>query len=82
MVFYFILSYNAKIQTYAIAEQDEKMNLFMIYVGGKHKDSLIELHDIRFVAADSIEATYETLHFPALIFSKLNHKFYTIDNDF
>ena len=24
-----------------------KMHLFMIYVGGKHKDSLIELHDIR-----------------------------------
>lgn len=32
------------------------MHLFIIYVGGKHKDSLIELHDIRFVVADSIEA--------------------------
>lgn len=37
------------------------MYLFIIYIGGKHKDSLIELHDIRFVIADSIEATYDTL---------------------
>ncbi len=37
------------------------MNLFMIYLGGKHKNSLIELHDIRFAAANSIEETYEEL---------------------
>jgi uncharacterized protein DUF1543 len=37
------------------------MHLFMIYIGGKHQNSLIELHDIRFVVAHSIEDTYETL---------------------
>lgn len=37
------------------------MNLFVIYIGGSHSKSLIELHDIRFVVADCIEDTYETL---------------------
>ncbi|HUX80402.1 MAG TPA: DUF1543 domain-containing protein [Alphaproteobacteria bacterium] len=37
------------------------MNLFVIYIGGSHKQSLIELHDVRFVIADSIEETYEDL---------------------
>jgi hypothetical protein len=37
------------------------MNLFMVYVGGKHKQSLIELHDIRFVAAKSIEEAFGEL---------------------
>jgi hypothetical protein len=37
------------------------MNLFVIYIGGKHKDAFIELHDIRFVLAETIEDTYEEL---------------------
>ncbi len=37
------------------------MHLFMIYIGGKHPNSLIELHDIRFLAAENIESTYEEL---------------------
>lgn len=37
------------------------MNLFVIYIGGSHSDSLIELHDIRFIAANSIEETYDVL---------------------
>jgi len=37
------------------------MKLFMIYIGGAHEKSLIELHDIRFVIADNIEETYEEL---------------------
>ncbi|MBS0350925.1 MAG: DUF1543 domain-containing protein [Proteobacteria bacterium] len=37
------------------------MQLFMIYIGGKHAGSLIELHDIRFVVANTIEETYEQL---------------------
>ncbi|MGL5742717.1 MAG: DUF1543 domain-containing protein [Legionella sp.] len=37
------------------------MNLFVIYIGGSHQDSLIELHDMRFVVAQSIEQTYESL---------------------
>jgi Domain of Unknown Function (DUF1543) len=37
------------------------MHLFMIYIGGTHQHSLIELHDIRFVVADSIESTYDQL---------------------
>lgn len=36
-------------------------NLFVIYIGGTHEKSLIELHDIRFVVADTIEETYESL---------------------
>ncbi|MBA2652666.1 MAG: DUF1543 domain-containing protein [Tatlockia sp.] len=37
------------------------MKLFVIYIGGSHIKSLIELHDIRFVLADKIEDTYDTL---------------------
>lgn len=37
------------------------MNLFVIYIGGKITGSLIELHDMRFVIADTIEDTYEEL---------------------
>ncbi len=37
------------------------MNLFVIYIGGAHTRSLIELHDMRFVIADTIEATYPAL---------------------
>lgn len=37
------------------------MNLYVIYIGGNHEDSLIELHDLRFIVADSIQDTYETL---------------------
>jgi hypothetical protein len=37
------------------------MKLFMIYIGGKHEKSLIELHDIRFVMANTIEETYSAL---------------------
>jgi len=37
------------------------MNLFVIYIGGRHDHSLIELHDMRFSLAHSIEDTYETL---------------------
>lgn len=35
--------------------------LFGIYIGGAHEKSIIELHDMRFVVADSIEDTYEEL---------------------
>lgn len=37
------------------------MNLFVIYLGGTHSGSLIELHDIRFVAANSLKDTYDYL---------------------
>ncbi|KTC98742.1 DUF1543 domain-containing protein [Legionella feeleii] len=37
------------------------MYLFVIYIGGTHKQSLIELHDMRFVVANSIEDTYPSL---------------------
>ncbi len=35
--------------------------LFAIYIGGAHEKSLIELHDMRFVVAESIENTYPAL---------------------
>ncbi|MCH4886594.1 DUF1543 domain-containing protein [Acidaminobacter sp. JC074] len=35
--------------------------LFMITIGGKTDKSNIEVHDIRFVASQSIEGTYESL---------------------
>ncbi|KTC93847.1 MULTISPECIES: DUF1543 domain-containing protein [Legionella] len=38
------------------------MYLFVIYIGGSHTQSLIELHDIRFVVADCLEETYPSLH--------------------
>jgi hypothetical protein len=37
------------------------MKLFAIYIGGIHEKALIELHDVRFIIADKIEDTYETL---------------------
>ena len=37
------------------------MKLFVIYIGGTHEDALIELHDMRFVAGDTIEDTYSSL---------------------
>ena len=37
------------------------MNLFVIYIGGSHPHSLIELHDMRFIIANSIEDTYDAL---------------------
>ena len=37
------------------------MKLYAIYIGGEHSGANIEVHDMRFVAAPSIEATYETL---------------------
>lgn len=35
--------------------------LFVIYIGGDHKQSLIELHDMRFAVGNSIEDTYQRL---------------------
>lgn len=37
------------------------MKLFVIYIGGVTATSLIELHDMRFVVAHSIEETYHAL---------------------
>lgn len=37
------------------------MQLFVIYIGGSHSQSLIELHDMRFVIASTIEETYDAL---------------------
>lgn len=37
------------------------MNLFVVYIGGSHPNSLIELHDLRFIVANSIEDTYDAL---------------------
>ena len=37
------------------------MQLFVIYIGGMHDESFIELHDMRFVIANSIEDTYDEL---------------------
>lgn len=37
------------------------MHLFVIYIGGSHSQSLIELHDMRFVIANTIEETYDVL---------------------
>lgn len=37
------------------------MKLFVIYIGGSHPQSLIELHDIRFIVAEHLEETYELL---------------------
>lgn len=36
-------------------------NLFVIYIGGSHEKSFIELHDMRFVISDTIENTYSAL---------------------
>lgn len=37
------------------------MKLFAIYIGGEHPRANIEVHDMRFVVADTIEATRQTL---------------------
>jgi hypothetical protein len=37
------------------------MNLFVIYIGGTHAQAMIELHDMRFVVANTIEETYDQL---------------------
>lgn len=37
------------------------MHLFVIYIGGAHSQSLIELHDMRFAIANTIEETYDAL---------------------
>jgi hypothetical protein len=37
------------------------MHLFVIYIGGRHAQSLIELHDMRFVVAETLEDTYPAL---------------------
>lgn len=36
-----------------------KKKLFIIYIGGSHEKAFIELHDMRFVIAETIEDTYE-----------------------
>ncbi len=36
-------------------------NLFVIYIGGSCDGSLIELHDMRLVISETIEASYDTL---------------------
>ena len=40
---------------------EPQRHLFVIYIGGAHHQSLIELHDMRFVVANSIEETYASL---------------------
>lgn len=37
------------------------MKLFAIYIGGEHPGANIEVHDIRFVVAEAIEATHGAL---------------------
>jgi hypothetical protein len=37
------------------------LKLFVIYIGGRTRQSLIELHDMRFVVAEKIEDTYAEL---------------------
>lgn len=37
------------------------MKLFAIYIGGEHPGANIEVHDMRFVVAPTLEATYPTL---------------------
>jgi hypothetical protein len=37
------------------------MKLFAIYIGGEHPGANIEVHDMRFVVAPSIEDTYDAL---------------------
>jgi hypothetical protein len=40
---------------------EKTMKLFIIYIGGAHEKSLIELHDMRFIIAEKIEDTYDAL---------------------
>ena len=37
------------------------MKLFAIYIGGEHPGANIEVHDIRFIVAETIEATHDAL---------------------
>jgi hypothetical protein len=37
------------------------MKLFVIYIGGTHPKAFIELHDYRFIIANTIEDTYQEL---------------------
>lgn len=37
------------------------MELFIIYIGGIHEKAFIEVHDMRFVIAETIEETYDVL---------------------
>ena len=37
------------------------MKLFAIYIGGEHPGANIEVHDIRFVTAETIDATHSRL---------------------
>lgn len=37
------------------------MNLFALVIGGSHEKSLVELHDVRFCIASSLEDTFEEL---------------------
>ena len=37
------------------------MHLYVIYIGGTHSQAMIELHDMRFIVADTIENTYDVL---------------------
>lgn len=37
------------------------MQLFIIYIGGTHEKAFIEVHDMRFVIAKTIEDTYDSL---------------------
>lgn len=36
-------------------------NLYVIYIGGKHEAAMIEVHDMRFIIAETIEDTYDEL---------------------
>lgn len=37
------------------------MKLFAIYIGGEHPRAHIEIHDVRFAVAETVEQTYEQL---------------------
>lgn len=37
------------------------MKLFIIYIGGEHEKSFIELHDMRFIVAEKIEDTHQAI---------------------
>lgn len=44
-----------------MADGPGAISLFMVYVGGRAGNANIELHDVRFVAGESIEDTYPAL---------------------
>ena len=37
------------------------MKLFVMYLGGTHKKALVEVHDIRIIAAEKLEDTYDEI---------------------